>query len=122
MTLTPVTCRWCSWRDEVYGDERASRLRETHEWEAHGKVEEDLDVQRFSSNKDLNRYINGLRKQGWKAEHGGDGHIVLTHKSGVQIRAAATPGDSNAVHVIRRLVRNRMAGRPDARSLQRIGA
>lgn len=64
-------------------------------------------MKRLSRDKDLNKYLNELISQGWTSEVDGRNHTKMTSPDGVQVRAAFTPTSSNAVHAVRRLVKNR---------------
>lgn len=64
-------------------------------------------MKRLTNDKDLNKYLGELVKAGWVAKKDGGNHIRLVSPEGLQVRAATTPGDANAVNAVRRLVRNR---------------
>lgn len=60
-------------------------------------------------NKDLRAYVRQLVKNGWELGRLTNGHYVVT-KGDLLVKFAGTPGDGNAVHVVRRLIRKAEAG------------
>lgn len=65
---------------------------------------------KLSQDKDLDKYLRTLRKAGWDVTYDGKNHLRLTSPAGIQLRCASSPGDHNAVHVVKRLVRQRSSG------------